>query len=89
MAEQIIEIPEGYTEDDVNQALALLESTRQKRETQKAKRAEKLASDPNFKEAQKLTHLRYQAKRNILIRKAVEAGCTVTDQEIDEELSTK
>lgn len=86
--EVIVEIPEGYTEEDMNEALALLESTRSKRAKQKETRKEKMA-DPEFANAMKLTHLRYQARRNILVRKAIEAGATATDEEIDAELSKK
>ena len=86
--EVIIEVPEGYSEDDVNEALALLESSRAKRQKQAVKRKEQM-NDPEFAAAMKKTHLRYQAKRNILVRKAIENGHSVTDEEIDQYLSGK
>ena len=86
--EVIVEVPEGYTEEDLSEALALLESSRAKKVKQTEKRREQM-KDPEFAAAMKKTHLRYQAKRNILIRKAIEAGFGATDEEVDAEMSGK
>jgi FKBP-type peptidyl-prolyl cis-trans isomerase (trigger factor) len=84
--EIIVELPENMSESDVEEALALLEAKRERYASNKQKRAEKM-SDPEFREAMKKTHSRYQAKRAILVKKAIEAGLEVTDQEIDEYLA--
>jgi FKBP-type peptidyl-prolyl cis-trans isomerase (trigger factor) len=87
--EVIVEIPEGFTEDDMNEALSLLVTTRKRQESYKTKLAEKKASDPNYAATLKEKSQRYMAKQRILLRKAQEAGVSVTDEEVDAYMKTK
>lgn len=84
--EIIVELPDNMSETDVEEALALLEAKRERYATNKLNREEKM-KDPAYREVMKKTHGRYQAKRAILVKKAIEAGLEVTDQEIDEYLT--
>ncbi len=87
--EVIVAIPDGFTEDDMNEALALLVTTRKRQESYKAKLAEKKAADPNYAATLKEKSQRYLARQRILLRKAQEAGVSVTDEEVDAYMKTK
>ena len=67
---------------DIQAALALLERTR---ETQ-AKQRERLKNDPEAKARAAVSAKKRRVKDKILMRKATEAGITVTDDEIMAEL---
>lgn len=68
--------------DDVAKALALLERTR----TQQAKQREKMKNDPEAKAKAAESAKRRRIRDKIMMKKALEAGITVSEAEIQAEL---
>ena len=71
------------SQEEVEKALALLESQKQ----QRAKQRENIKNNPEAKAKADARALRLRVKNTILQRKAVAAGITVSDKEIDEYLA--
>lgn len=69
----------NFSEAEVKKALELLQKVKEQRKRQ----AEKLRNNPKYKELQKKQALRQRAKLAILKEKALKAGITVTDAEIE------
>jgi FKBP-type peptidyl-prolyl cis-trans isomerase (trigger factor) len=80
MAEATVKVSgKEVSTSDVERALALLESQK----TQRAKQRENLKNNPEAKAKADARALRLRVKNTILQRKAVQAGITVSDKEID------
>ena len=75
----------NYTDEEIQRALQLLEKTRQ----QRAKQRERLKNDPEAQEKRRLYARRQQIKNKLLLRKAKEAGITVSNEEIEMEMKGK
>ena len=71
------------SQEEVEKALALLESQKQ----QRAKQRESLKNNPEAKAKADARALRLRVKNSILQKKAVAAGITVSDLEINEHLA--
>ena len=71
------------SQEEVEKALALLESQK----LQRAKQRDNLKNNPEAKAKADARALRLRVKNTILQRKAVAAGITVSDMEIDEYLA--
>ena len=76
MGKQVI-VPDKYTSDDVNQALAALERQKTRQAVEKEKR-----QSPEAKDKQKAYNLRKRIKEKILLKKAEAAGIKITDEEV-------
>lgn len=70
-------------QDDVAAALALLERTR----TQQAKQRDKLKNDPEAKARAAASAKRRRVRDQLIMRKAIEAGIVVTEEEIELEMA--
>lgn len=79
-----VNINDKYSPDDVERALALLE----KENKQKSREAEK-RKDPEYRKRQKERNSRQGARQRILLSKAVTAGITVTEEEIEAYVKSK
>jgi len=78
----------GYTEEQIEKAMGILD----KEPELKAKRqayAEKRRNDPVFMDKQRTAYKKRNAKARLLMQKALEAGITVSDAEIDRYLEEK
>lgn len=67
------------TQEEINEALALLKRTKE----QRAKQREKQKNNPELKAKQAERSLRMRVKNSLLVKKATDAGISVTDKEID------
>ena len=78
----------GYSEDQIERAMGILD----KEDETKAKRkaySDKRRNDPVFMEKQREAYKRRNAKARLLMQKALEAGISVSDAEIDTYLAEK
>lgn len=75
---------DGYSADEVTKALEDLEKKRTRQATEKERR-----NTPAFKEEQALRNKRRRVHQQLLQQKALEAGITVTDEELDVAIAAK
>lgn len=75
----------GYSEEQIERALGVLEKEPELRAKRQAY-AEKRKNDPVFMDKQRSAYKRRNAKARLLMQKALEAGITVSDTEIDQYL---
>jgi FKBP-type peptidyl-prolyl cis-trans isomerase (trigger factor) len=73
------------SQEEIKRALALLESQK----NQRAKQRENLKNNPEQKAKADARALRLRVKNTILQKKAVQAGITVSDAEVDAYLSSR
>lgn len=71
------------SQEEVAKALALLEKTKE----QRAKQRERNKNNPEASAKQKARATRQRVKTQLLLAKAVKAGITVTDKEIDDAIA--
>ena len=69
----------GHSEEEINAALDLLKRTR----AQRTKQLERMKNDPVAKAKAKDRATRMRIKATLLQKKALQAGLTVTEAEID------
>lgn len=69
-------------QSEIDKALALLE----KQKLQRAKQAEKNKNNPDVIAKRKEYSTKQRVKNQLLIKKAIAAGITVTDKEVDDAL---
>lgn len=70
------------SKEDIEAGLRLLQKTKE----QRAKQRDKLKNDPAAKEKAAARALRLRVKNSILTSKALKAGITVSDAEIEAEI---
>ena len=70
------------SKEDIEKGLAML----QRAKDQRAKQKEKMKSDPAAKARVAERYLKLRLKNNLLLKKALKAGITVSDKEIDDEV---
>ena len=86
--EIIVEVPEGYSEEDLNEAMEELQKSRARKVKYAEKRADQM-KDPNYIANYKEKSRRYLMRSRLLLRKAVAAGIEVSDKEIDEAIAAQ
>jgi hypothetical protein len=79
-----VAVPEGYTPEDVERALQLLEQTRKRRETMRERQ-----NRPEVKERMKERNRKRMIEISLLVSKARAAGIVVHPEEVEEVYRSK
>ena len=72
------DITKGYSDEEVKEALKVLKQVKERKEKEKVRRA-----TPEFKAKQAERNKRKRIQQQLLVKKALEAGITVSDKEIE------
>ena len=74
-----LNVPSNVTQDDIDKALKMLSNQK----AQRLRQADRRKNDPEFQAKQKANSLKRRISQKLLVEKAVAAGITVSDKEVD------